>query len=200
MMYPGPLLVSMMLALPGLSADDRPAAPKQAAAKVQPAGRSDEARKAEGTRRARERQARRSDRPAPAESSRTPAAPAGRIRPKGFRVEMLYNVPRKTQGSWVNMTVDPKGRLIVSDQYGKLYRVNLPPIGSNRRNQDRTDPGRYRDGPGAVVGFRQPVRRHQRQSMTAACIASATPTATTSTTRSSCSASCREAASTARTR
>ncbi len=26
------------------------------------------------------------------------------------------------------MTTDPKGRLIVSDQYGKLYRVILPPI------------------------------------------------------------------------
>ena len=28
------------------------------------------------------------------------------------------------------MTVDPKGRLIVSDQYGKLYRVTLPPVGT----------------------------------------------------------------------
>ena len=27
------------------------------------------------------------------------------------------------QGSWVNMCVDPKGRLIVSDQYGPLYRI-----------------------------------------------------------------------------
>ncbi len=40
---------------------------------------------------------------------------------------MIYKVPRETQGSWVNMTFDPKGRLIVSDQYGKLYRVTLPP-------------------------------------------------------------------------
>jgi putative heme-binding domain-containing protein len=63
-----------------------------------------------------------------AAGSSRPAAPAGRIRaPKGFRVELLYSVPRETQGSWVNMTVDPKGRLIVSDQYGKLYRVMLPP-------------------------------------------------------------------------
>jgi putative heme-binding domain-containing protein len=49
---------------------------------------------------------------------------------KGFRVELLYTVPKDTQGSWVNLTVDPKGRLIVSDQYGKLYRVTPPPIGS----------------------------------------------------------------------
>ena len=42
---------------------------------------------------------------------------------------MIYSVPQATQGSWVNMTVDPKGRLIVSDQYGKLYRVSLPRVG-----------------------------------------------------------------------
>jgi putative heme-binding domain-containing protein len=49
---------------------------------------------------------------------------------KDFRVELLYTVPKPEQGSWVAMTVDPKGRLIVSDQYGKLYRVVTPPIGS----------------------------------------------------------------------
>ncbi len=48
---------------------------------------------------------------------------------KGFDVELLYTVPKDEQGSWVNMTVDPKGRLIVSDQYGKLYRVTPPPVG-----------------------------------------------------------------------
>jgi putative heme-binding domain-containing protein len=48
---------------------------------------------------------------------------------KDFKVELLYSVPRDTQGSWVNMTVDPKGRLIVSDQHGKLYRVTPPPVG-----------------------------------------------------------------------
>ncbi|HTD85181.1 MAG TPA: heme-binding protein, partial [Candidatus Binatia bacterium] len=49
---------------------------------------------------------------------------------KDFRVDLLYTVPKADQGSWVAMTVDPKGRLIVSDQYGKLYRVVVPPIGS----------------------------------------------------------------------
>jgi putative heme-binding domain-containing protein len=43
----------------------------------------------------------------------------------GFKVERLYSVPGNRQGSWVNMTFDPKGRLIVSDQYGALYRVTL---------------------------------------------------------------------------
>lgn len=59
------------------------------------------------------------------------ASPAARIKaPKGFEVDLLYSVPKDTQGSWVNMTVDPKGRLIVSDQYGALYRVTLPAIGA----------------------------------------------------------------------
>lgn len=59
---------------------------------------------------------------------------------KDYKVELLYSVPRETQGSWVNMTVDPKGRLIVSDQggnknakkndvTGRLYRITPPAIG-----------------------------------------------------------------------
>jgi putative heme-binding domain-containing protein len=48
---------------------------------------------------------------------------------KDFKAELLYSVPKDTQGSWVNMCVDPKGRLIVSDQYGPLYRITPPPIG-----------------------------------------------------------------------
>jgi putative heme-binding domain-containing protein len=48
---------------------------------------------------------------------------------KDFKAELLYSVPKETQGSWVNMCVDPKGRLIVSDQYGPLYRIT-PPIQS----------------------------------------------------------------------
>lgn len=59
-----------------------------------------------------------------------PATPVDRIRaPKGFQVELLYTVPRESQGSWVNLAVDPKGRLIASDQYGKLYRVTPPALG-----------------------------------------------------------------------
>ena len=46
--------------------------------------------------------------------------------PEGFQVELLYEVPLAEQGSWVCMCVDMKGRLIVSDQYGKLYRIELP--------------------------------------------------------------------------
>jgi putative heme-binding domain-containing protein len=45
---------------------------------------------------------------------------------KDFKIELLYTVPRKEEGSWVSMCIDPKGRLIVSDQNGALYRVTLP--------------------------------------------------------------------------
>jgi putative heme-binding domain-containing protein len=48
---------------------------------------------------------------------------------KGFKVELLYSVPRESQGSWVCLCTDPKGRLIASDQYGALYRVTPPPLG-----------------------------------------------------------------------
>jgi putative heme-binding domain-containing protein len=57
------------------------------------------------------------------------ATPVERIRTaKGFKVELLYSVPR-TEGSWVNVCVDGKGRIIASDQYGALYRFAPPPLG-----------------------------------------------------------------------
>ncbi|HEV3202862.1 MAG TPA: c-type cytochrome, partial [Gemmataceae bacterium] len=53
---------------------------------------------------------------------------------KDFKAELLYSVPKDTQGSWVNMCVDPRGRLIVSDQYGPLYRVEPPPLGGKAKD------------------------------------------------------------------
>lgn len=64
------------------------------------------------------------------QSSSTVADPATLTVPAGFKVELLYTVPKDVQGSWVSLTVDPKGRLITSDQYGGLYRITVPPIGS----------------------------------------------------------------------
>jgi putative heme-binding domain-containing protein len=59
------------------------------------------------------------------------ATPASALKVKeGFAVELLYSVPKEEQGSWVAMTQDDKGRLIVSDQYGALYRVTPPAIGA----------------------------------------------------------------------
>ena len=49
---------------------------------------------------------------------------------EGFDAELLYEVP-KSQGSWVAMAFDPKGRLIVSDQDDKgVFRVTLPAGGA----------------------------------------------------------------------
>ena len=44
--------------------------------------------------------------------------------PPGFKVDRLYTAP-KEEGSWVCMTIDPKGRLIVSPEQGKLLRLTL---------------------------------------------------------------------------
>lgn len=48
----------------------------------------------------------------------------------GFKAEHLYSPSDNKQGSWVAMTFDDKGRMITSDQYGFLYRLELPPVGS----------------------------------------------------------------------
>ncbi|MEZ6014445.1 MAG: c-type cytochrome [Planctomycetota bacterium] len=42
----------------------------------------------------------------------------------GFEAELLYTVPRDTEGSWVALTKDDRGRLYASDQGGKgIYRI-----------------------------------------------------------------------------
>ncbi len=58
------------------------------------------------------------------------ATPLDRIKVKeGFRVELLYSVPGGEQGSWVNLCLDHKGRMLASDQYGGLYRFEAPAVG-----------------------------------------------------------------------
>ncbi|PAY17997.1 hypothetical protein CKO51_18505 [Rhodopirellula sp. SM50] len=58
------------------------------------------------------------------------ATPIDRIKvAKGFKAELLYSVPGDTHGSWVNLCTDNKGRLLVSDQYGGLYRITPPASG-----------------------------------------------------------------------
>lgn len=51
--------------------------------------------------------------------------------PKGFHAERLYSPGENEQGSWVSMTFDDKGRMIASDQFGSLYRLQLPPTGDS---------------------------------------------------------------------
>jgi len=43
----------------------------------------------------------------------------------GFEVELLYSVPRESQGSWVSLAVDPHNRFYVGDQEGGLFRVTV---------------------------------------------------------------------------
>jgi putative heme-binding domain-containing protein len=58
------------------------------------------------------------------------ATPIDRIKvPKDFKVELLYSVPGKDEGSWVNLCLDNKGRILASDQYGGLYRFPAPAAG-----------------------------------------------------------------------
>ncbi len=43
--------------------------------------------------------------------------------PPGFKIEKIFQVPR-SMGSWVALTIDPKGRLIASDQGGAgLFQI-----------------------------------------------------------------------------
>ncbi len=58
------------------------------------------------------------------------ATPIERIKvAKDFKVELLYSVPGGDQGSWVNLCLDNKGRILASDQYGGLFRFAAPPAG-----------------------------------------------------------------------
>src|SRR5206468_5982977 len=70
-----------------------------------------------------------------------------------FKVELLYTVPKDIEGSWVAMCVDPKGRPIVSDQYGKLYRIVPPPIGSSTPIQHEAIDVPVGKAPGLLYAF-----------------------------------------------
>ncbi len=66
-----------------------------------------------------------------AQSTGNTATPIDRIKAaEGFEVELLYSVPAKEHGSWVNLCTDDKGRLLVSDQFGGLYRITPPAVGN----------------------------------------------------------------------
>lgn len=71
----------------------------------------------------------------------------------GFKAELLYTVPKLEQGSWVSMTVDPKGRIIAGDQYGSIYRVTVPPIGSGDKAQVEQLPMQIGGAHGLLYAF-----------------------------------------------
>ncbi|MEZ6041276.1 MAG: heme-binding protein [Planctomycetaceae bacterium] len=113
---PFTLLASILLAsvLPGISVEDCRAqekATKQKTAKKAPPKREQKVGPAIGGNK---------------------ATPIDRITAaKGFQVELLYSVPGEDQGSWVNLCTDNKGRLLVSDQFGGLYRITPPAAGQS---------------------------------------------------------------------
>ncbi len=57
---------------------------------------------------------------------------------EGFRLDHLYSVA-KNEGSWVAVTKDGKGRLIVSDQYGQLFRVTVPELSGGETKVEPLD-------------------------------------------------------------
>lgn len=65
------------------------------------------------------------------------ATPVERIRAaEGFEVELLHSVQSDQQGSWVSLCVDPKGRIIASDQFGGLFRFPAPEPGKKVAAED----------------------------------------------------------------
>ena len=54
---------------------------------------------------------------------------------EGFQVELIYTVPKEKLGSWVNLCLDNKGRIIASDQYGSLYRFPIPKSGEKLKDE-----------------------------------------------------------------
>ncbi len=60
------------------------------------------------------------------------------ILPEGFRSEVLYNPMKMDSSSWVSLATDGKGGLFASDQYGALYHVSIPPIGSDPEETEVT--------------------------------------------------------------
>ena len=55
--------------------------------------------------------------------ARAVPVPAGDVKvPAGFQVQRLISMPADT-GSWISMTFDPQGRIVVSHQGNRMYRI-----------------------------------------------------------------------------
>lgn len=83
------------------------------------------------------------------------ATPVDRIKAaEGFKVELLYSVPGDVHGSWVNLCTDNKGRLLVSDQFGGMYRITPPKSGDTLSATDiEPVPAKIRAVNGMVWAF-----------------------------------------------
>ena len=59
--------------------------------------------------------------------------------PKGFETDLIYKVDRAKYGSWISMTFDNKGRLVVSDQYkAGTFLIDVPEVGKTLSESDIT--------------------------------------------------------------
>jgi putative heme-binding domain-containing protein len=56
-----------------------------------------------------------------------------------FYADHLYSPGENEQGSWVAMAFDDKGRMIAADQYGYLYRLTIPPVGSDTNSKPKVE-------------------------------------------------------------
>ncbi len=82
------------------------------------------------------------------------ATPVSQIKAlKDFHVELLYSVPKRDEGSWVNMCVGPKGTLIVSDQNGSLYRIHPAPVGTDALTRVEKIPAKIGYAQGLLWAF-----------------------------------------------
>lgn len=62
----------------------------------------------------------------PSGGSSSPLDPAEITVPPGFKVELVYTVPKEQEGSWVSLTKGRDGKLLASDQGNKgLFEITL---------------------------------------------------------------------------
>lgn len=74
--------------------------------------------------------------------------------PPGFVIDQLFRVPKDELGSWVCITSDPKGRLIVSDQDNKgLFRVTPAKPGSQEETTVERIPLNISSAQGLLYAF-----------------------------------------------
>ncbi len=85
----------------------------------------------------------------------TKATPIDSISVKdGFEVELLFTVPKERLGSWVNLCLDDKNRIIASDQFGGLYRFSAPAKGKTLKESDiEKVPAKIRAANGLLWAF-----------------------------------------------
>jgi len=85
----------------------------------------------------------------------TKATPIDSISVKdGFEVELLFTVPKERLGSWVNLCLDDKNRIIASDQFGGLYRFPAPAKGKTLKESDiEKVPAKIRAANGLLWAF-----------------------------------------------